>query len=110
MFSLLEESDIDSDIIQSVAGETIASKRLLDDPIDVLVRINLLVDMRMSKELATVQAVVNRASKLASKGSLEIGEFLVNFLIGLWHLDFHISALLENISEALILLAPCFSK
>ncbi|AAP99875.1 MULTISPECIES: glycine--tRNA ligase subunit beta [Prochlorococcus] len=68
--SLLEESSIDVDIIQAVAGETIPHERLLADPTDVFERVTLLQQMRTSKKLSAVQSVVNRASKLAEKGTL----------------------------------------
>ena len=68
--SLLEEKDIDSDIIQSIIGDTIPTSKILDDPIDVVFRANLLMNMRKNNTLNLLQAVVSRASKLADKSSI----------------------------------------
>ncbi len=68
--SLLEEKDINSDIIQAIAGDTTPTKKLLDDPTDVLFRASLLMDMRQQNTLNLLQAVVTRASKLAAKNSI----------------------------------------
>ncbi len=70
ILSLLEELKVDVDIIQAVAGETISSIRLLSNPTDVIKRIDLLMEMRASNKLASIHAVVNRASKLADKSNL----------------------------------------
>ncbi len=70
IFSLMEESGIDSDLAQSVAGETISINRLLSDPTDARLRAELLMNMRKSGELSAVQAVVTRAARLAQKGDL----------------------------------------
>ncbi len=71
MISLFEESGIDSDLVQSVAGRTIPIERLLLDPNDAKVRVNLLVEMRSSDQLNQVQEVVLRASRLAGKNNLD---------------------------------------
>ncbi len=70
MISLLEESGVDIDLVQAVAGETVSISRLLIDPLDLYERVNLLVKMRKSGELQFVQAVVTRAARLADKGDL----------------------------------------
>ena len=70
IISLLEEKDIDFDIIQAIAGNTFSTSELLDDPTDVDFRISLLMNMRKNKTLNSLQAVVSRASKLASKSSI----------------------------------------
>ena len=44
--SLLEEKEIDSDIIQAIAGDTTPTSKLLDDPTDIDFRASLLMDMR----------------------------------------------------------------
>ncbi len=72
VFYLLDESGYDLDLVQAVAGETISHQRILSDPSDVIKRIDLLADMRKSKTLVLVQSVVNRASKLAAKSSLQL--------------------------------------
>ncbi|KGG15149.1 MULTISPECIES: glycine--tRNA ligase subunit beta [unclassified Prochlorococcus] len=71
IISLLEESGVDIDIVHAVAGESISKERLLNDPTDVLRRVTLLEEMRENKMLSAVQYVVNRASKLAEKSTLE---------------------------------------
>ena len=70
IISLLEEKEIDFDIIQSVAGNTTSTSKLLDDPSDVNFRTSLLMDMRGNSTLDMLQAVVSRASKLAAKSSI----------------------------------------
>ena len=67
IISLLEEKDIDLDIIQAIAGDTTSTSNLLDDPTDVYFRTTLLMEMRRNNTLNLLQAVVTRASKLASK-------------------------------------------
>ncbi len=68
--SLLEEKDIDFDIIQSIAGDTTSTEKILDDPTDLYFRASLLMDMRKNNTLSLLQAVVTRASSLAAKGSI----------------------------------------
>ena len=68
--SLLEEKDIDFDIIQAIVGDTTLTSRLLDDPTDFEFRSSLLMDMRKNNTLNMLQAVVTRASKLATKSSI----------------------------------------
>ncbi len=70
IISLLEEKDIDFDIIQAVSGDTTSTSKLLDDPTDVYFRTSLLMDMRTNETLNLLQAVVTRASKLATKSSI----------------------------------------
>ena len=69
--SQLEEDGHAPDLVQAVAGETVAAERLLVDPIDVQDRIQLLSSLRRSDRLAAVQAVVQRAARLAAKGDLD---------------------------------------
>jgi len=59
--------------VQAVAGEGLALERVLADPADARRRAELLQALRGSVELAEVQAVVQRASRLAEKGSLASG-------------------------------------
>ncbi len=68
--SLLEEKMIDFDVIQSIAGDTTSTKKILDDPTDVEFRASLLMEMRKNNTLNLLQAVVTRASKLAAKSSI----------------------------------------
>ena len=70
LVSLLEEQGVDADLVQAVAGDTVAAERVLGDPADARQRADLLVALRRSGELAAVQAVVTRAARLAEKGDL----------------------------------------
>ena len=74
IISLLEEKDIDFDIVQAIAGDTISTSKLLDDSTDVDFRASLLMDMRKKNTLNLLQAVVTRASNLAAKGSIPNNE------------------------------------
>jgi glycyl-tRNA synthetase beta chain len=71
--SQLEDDGYAADLVQAVAGETVSSARLLRDPLDVQVRIQLLRGLRDQGRLAAVQAVVQRAARLAEKGDLPLG-------------------------------------
>lgn len=74
LVSLLEEQGLDGDLVQAVAGETVALERVLRDPADARRRAELLVQLRASGELAAVQAVVTRAARLAEKGDLGLDQ------------------------------------
>ena len=69
--SQLEEDGHAPDLVQAVAGESIALERLLVDPIDVQDRIQLLSSLRRTDRLGAVQAVVQRAARLAAKADLD---------------------------------------
>ena len=69
--SQLEEDGHAPDLVQAVAGETIAPERLLVDPIDVQDRIQLLSSLRRNDRLEALQAVVQRAARLAAKADLD---------------------------------------
>ena len=69
--SQLEEDGHEPDLVQAVAGESIALERLLVDPIDVQDRIQLLSSLRRTDRLGAVQAVVQRAARLAAKADLD---------------------------------------
>jgi len=71
LISLLEEEGIDGDLVQAVAGETMALGRVLRDPHDARQRVGLLMELRRTGGLAAVQAVVQRAGRLAEKGDLD---------------------------------------
>jgi glycyl-tRNA synthetase beta chain len=73
LVSLLEEVGFPVDVVQSVAGEGLGLERVLADPADARRRAELLQVLRRSGELAAVQAVVQRASRLAEKGTLASG-------------------------------------
>lgn len=66
--SLLEDEGIDADLVQAVAGDGVPLRRLLADPLDARQRATLLLQRRHQGTLAAVQAVVQRASRLAEKG------------------------------------------
>ncbi|MFZ4803146.1 MAG: glycine--tRNA ligase subunit beta [Synechococcus lacustris] len=69
LLSLLEE-ELPADLVQAVAGESVALARVISDPADARQRAELLVKLRSQGTLAAVQAVVQRASRLAEKGDL----------------------------------------
>ena len=70
IISFLEEKELDFDLVQAIAGETIPISRLLSDPIDIKIRVNLLSEMRTNGTLPSLQSVVTRASRLAEKNSM----------------------------------------
>jgi glycyl-tRNA synthetase beta chain len=70
LLSLLEEEGVPTDLVQAVAGESVALARVITDPADARERAKLLVNLRSQGALAAVQAVVQRASRLAEKGEL----------------------------------------
>jgi glycyl-tRNA synthetase beta chain len=70
LVSLLEEEGFPVDLIQAVAGEGLPLDRVLADPADARSRVKLLCSLIEDGELAAVQAVVQRASRLAEKGNL----------------------------------------
>ena len=72
IISLLEDCQINPDLIQAVAGSKIPIKKLLKDPNDVKLRVELLSSMRTSGKLLDLQKVFNRASKLAEKTDLDV--------------------------------------
>jgi glycyl-tRNA synthetase beta chain len=73
LVSLLEEAGHDQDIVQALAGAGLPLQRILGDPTDVLERADLLSDLRRSGRLAQVQAVVQRAARLADQADLPAG-------------------------------------
>ncbi|MCP9850532.1 glycine--tRNA ligase subunit beta [Cyanobium sp. Morenito 9A2] len=70
LVSLLEEQGFAPDLVQAVAGETVPLGRLISDPTDALGRARLLAELRLEGRLAAVQAVVQRASRLAERACL----------------------------------------
>lgn len=70
MVSQFEEEGFPIDLVQAVSGEGVSAERLLEDPVDARDRLLLLKDLRHSGRLQGIQAVVQRASRLADKGDL----------------------------------------
>jgi glycyl-tRNA synthetase beta chain len=68
--SLLEEEGFGVDLVQAVAGEGVSLERLLRDPADARARAQLLQRLRSEGSLTLVQAVVQRASRLAEQADL----------------------------------------
>ena len=95
LVSLLEEEGFAVDVVQAVAGEGLALERVLADPADARRRAELLQALRRSGELAAVQAVVQRASRLAEKGTLAGGVCSPSGVV--------VEALFEKGSEAAML-------
>ena len=95
LVSLLEEEGFAVDVVQAVAGEGLALERVLADPADARRRAELLQALRRSGELAAVQAVVQRASRLAEKGTLAGGVCSPSGVV--------VEALFEKCSEAAML-------
>lgn len=73
LVSQLEEEGFDGDLVEAVAGETVLTARLLGDPADARRRLLLLAALRHQGQLAALQTVVQRASRLAAKGDLDLG-------------------------------------
>jgi glycyl-tRNA synthetase beta chain len=71
LVSLLEEEGFPLDLVQALAGEGVALEGMLADPADGRHRADLLLDLRRRQALAGVQAVVQRASRLAEKADLD---------------------------------------
>lgn len=71
VISLLEEQGIPGDLVQAVAGESVHLSRVLRDPGDARDRAVLLARLRQDGQLAAVQAVVTRATRLAAHSDLD---------------------------------------
>ncbi|MFM7360801.1 MAG: glycine--tRNA ligase subunit beta [Cyanobium sp.] len=69
--SMLEESGLEADLVQAVAGEGLPLDRVLGDPADARRRALLLAELRRNGELPALQAVVQRASRLAARSTLD---------------------------------------
>ncbi|MFN7901085.1 MAG: glycine--tRNA ligase subunit beta, partial [Synechococcaceae cyanobacterium] len=74
LVSLLEEEGRPLDLVQAVAGPGVDQARVLADPADARRRAALLSDLRDQGQLEAVQAVVQRATRLAAKGNLPTTE------------------------------------
>ena len=81
-----------ADLVQAVAGEAVADARLLSDPVDARERLVLLHQLRRDQRLQAVQAVVQRAAKLAEKGDLGVDQLTPSGVVA--------SDLFESASEA----------
>jgi glycyl-tRNA synthetase beta chain len=90
--SLLEEGGVDSDLVQAVCGDTVPLLRVIADPSDARHRVDLLMALRSSGDLAAVQAVVTRAARLAEKADLDPGTLSPDTVVD--------AALFEKNSEA----------
>ena len=71
LVSLLEEEGVPADVVQAVAAEGLPLERVLGDPADARARATLLQRLRGSGALPGVQAVVQRAARLAEKSDLD---------------------------------------
>ena len=76
MVSQFEEDGFPPDLVQAVSGEGVSSARLLQDPVDARERLVLLQELRAGGRLQAVQAVVQRASRLAEKGDLDTSQLV----------------------------------
>ncbi|MGC6482401.1 MAG: glycine--tRNA ligase subunit beta [Synechococcus sp.] len=79
--SQLEDDGFPADFVQAVAGDGLRDDQLLADPLDVLNRIRLLRHLRDDQRLGAVQAVVQRASRLADKGDLDASVLQVDTVV-----------------------------
>jgi glycyl-tRNA synthetase beta chain len=68
--SQLEEQGYDTDLVQSVVGDSWSPAQLLRDSCDLKERLSLLQRLREGGRLNAIQAVVQRASRLAEKACL----------------------------------------
>ena len=71
----LEEEGFDADLLRAVAGAPAQGERLLRHPLDAWKRAQVLADLRANGGLKEVQAVVQRAARLAQHSGLS-GEVL----------------------------------
>ena len=71
----LEEEGFDADLVRAVAGAPAQGERLLRHPLDDWKRAQVLADLRANGGLKEVQAVVQRAARLAQHSGLS-GEVL----------------------------------
>ena len=79
--SQLEDEGFAPDLVQAVAGESVAMERLLADPMDVRERLDLLNSLRQSEALPALMAVVQRAARLAEKGDLAESDLSVSAVV-----------------------------
>ena len=103
LVSQLEDDGFAPDLVQAVAGDAVSNQRLLSDPLDVKQRIQLLRDLRDSGQLDAVQAVVQRAAKLAEKGDLARDQLVASDVVQPERFE---SASEQNLFDALEQLQP----
>ena len=69
--SLMEEEGLDPDVVQAIASASAwKGSSVLSDPLEARDRALFLQSLRREGRLTTIQTVVQRASRLASKGDL----------------------------------------
>jgi glycyl-tRNA synthetase beta chain len=69
--SLMEEEGLDSDVVQAiVAASALKGASIIRDPLAARDRVLFLQSLRREGRLSAIQSVVQRASRLASKGDL----------------------------------------
>ena len=81
MVSQFEEDGFAIDLVQAVSGDGVSTDRLLEDPVDARDRLLLLNNLRTSGRLQGLQAVVQRASRLADKGDLPVSSLSVKGVV-----------------------------
>ena len=81
MVSQFEEDGFEIDLVQAVSGDGVSTDRLLEDPVDARDRLLLLNNLRTSGRLQGLQAVVQRASRLADKGDLPLSSLCVEGVV-----------------------------
>ena len=95
MVSQFEEDGFPIDLVQAVSGDGVSTDRLLEDPVDARDRLLLLKNLRNSGRLQDLQAVVQRATRLADKGDLPHSSLSVEGVVD--------AALFDSASEAALL-------
>jgi glycyl-tRNA synthetase beta chain len=95
MVSQFEDDGFAIDLVQAVCGEGVSTERLLEDPVDARDRLLLLKTLRESGRLQDLQAVVQRASRLAEKGDLPPSKLSVEGIVD--------ASLFDSPSEAALL-------
>ena len=103
MISQFEDDGFPVDLVQAVAGESVSDERLLSDPVDGRERLQLLHQLRLDRRLEGVQAVVQRAAKLAEKGDLGNDQLTT---LGVVKSDLFESPSEHSLLESLELLSP----
>jgi glycyl-tRNA synthetase beta chain len=103
MISQFEDDGFPVDLVQAVAGESVSDERLLSDPVDGRERLQLLHQLRLDRRLEGVQAVVQRAAKLAEKGDLGNDQLTT---LGVVQSDLFESPSEHSLLESLELLSP----
>jgi glycyl-tRNA synthetase beta chain len=95
MVSQFVEDGFPADLVQPVAGDAVGITRLHSDPVDARERLVLLHQLRRDQRLQAIQAVVQRAAKLAEKGDLGVDQLTPSGVV--------LSDLFESASEVSLL-------